>query len=183
MARPSKLTESELAKIRDRHIAGESIRSLAKEVGMGESSLRERISAQSAQIKKVANQMVATEREFKALPLSAQIAAHFLADAIKQRDSNMAEAGTNLSEVSKMWAKAAKDSTVKIMFKAMDDDGETVNPERLAACSEEMAPVMKSIQLSKEAGVIPLKAMELAARNKEPENEERKILLINAPEE
>lgn len=184
MARPSKLTESELAKIRDRHIAGESIRSLAKEVKMSESALRERISAQSAQIKQVAKQMVEAERNFKALPLSAQISARTLADEIKFRDENMASSAAYLSLTTKLWSKAAQDSTVKIMFKSMDDDGETVNPERLAACADEMPVIMKSIQLAKEASHIPLKAMDISAKEEKPEQEEgRKIILVNAPDE
>lgn len=61
---------------------------------MGESSLRERISAQSAQIKAVANQMVDADRAVKALPISAQIAAHSLADHLKSISNHLAGAAS-----------------------------------------------------------------------------------------
>ena len=76
MARPSKLSDRQWAEIEKRHLDGESIRSLAREFKVSESTIRERISAQSAQVKKVANQIVETNQALKALPISAQISAH-----------------------------------------------------------------------------------------------------------
>lgn len=183
MARPSKLTDDELAALRDRHINGESIRSLAKEVGMGESSLRERISAQSAQIKKAANQIVETKRTLKALPLSAQIAAHTRAEMLTQMGDRISSAGNDTALVSEMFAKAARDATSQIMFKAMGDDGETISPERLAECTEEIAAVMKSTMVSNEASKISLKLMDIAAKDKESDKGERIIHLVNDPDE
>jgi len=92
MGRPSKLTEAQLHECQRRHIEGESIRSLAKEFSVSESALRDRISAQSAQIKTVANQIVATERAVHALPISAQITAHNLASKLRAISDNLASA-------------------------------------------------------------------------------------------
>jgi len=72
MGRKSKTTPQQDQKLIERHLAGESIRSLAKEVGISEASLRAKISAQATEIKDVANQLVATEKSLKALPWHSQ---------------------------------------------------------------------------------------------------------------
>jgi ABC-type transporter Mla subunit MlaD len=54
--------------------------------------LRERISAQSAQIKNVAKQIVDTERAISELPISAQITAHGLASRLRAISENLAGA-------------------------------------------------------------------------------------------
>lgn len=92
MGRKSKLTESQWAEISRRHIEGESLRSLAKAFGVGESTVREKVSAQSAHIKIVANQIVATERAVMALPISAQITAHNLAAKLRAISDDLASA-------------------------------------------------------------------------------------------
>ncbi len=183
MARPSKLTEKQWAEIERRHLAGEGVRDLAKEYKIAPSNISKRVSKQTQQQKEVANQLAAAEMNFSRLPVSQQIATRKLADEIKFRDENMVSAAIHLSAVTKAWSKAADDSTIKAMFKSLDDDGVTVNPDRLKDCTEEMTTVMKSIQIAKEASHVPLKTMEIAARSKEPSNEERKIVLINAPED
>jgi hypothetical protein len=92
MGRRSKLTEAQWVEISRRHIEGESLRSLAREFGVSESTVREKVSAQSAQIKTVANQIVATERAVMALPISAQITAHNLASKLRAISDNLASA-------------------------------------------------------------------------------------------
>ena len=87
MGRRSKLSEKQWAEVIRRHVDGESIRSLAKEFGVGESTIREKISAESAQIKKVSNQIVETNRAVKALPISAQIVAHSRAQRLLAMES------------------------------------------------------------------------------------------------
>ena len=52
-----------------RHLAGESLVKLAAEFGVARSAMSEKVSARVGKIKSVANQMVAAEREFKALPV------------------------------------------------------------------------------------------------------------------
>lgn len=186
MARPKALSEKKWEEVIRRvpPLGTESIRSVAKEYGISEGTIRKRVNTHEKPALILANQIAATEEAFENLPLNTQVKVRALVDEIRQMNTNLATAGNDLAIVSKMWAKAAKDSTAKIMFKAMDDDGETVNPERLAECSDEMAPVMKSIQLAKEASHIPLKALEIASKTEKPEPEEgRKIILVNAPDE
>ena len=92
MGRPSKLSEKQWAESERRHLAGEKIRPLAREFGVGESAVRARISAQCAEIKAVANQIVATEQRFSSLPISAQIRARSLADELKAISLHLASA-------------------------------------------------------------------------------------------
>lgn len=70
MARPSKLTEKQWDEVIRRHLAGESISKLAAEFSIARSAMSEKISDRTNKIKSVANQMVAAEREFKAMPVS-----------------------------------------------------------------------------------------------------------------
>lgn len=178
MARKSKLSESKINELRDRHVAGESIRSLARETGISESSLRERISAQSAQIKKAAKQIVETKLTLKSMPLSAQISAHSRAEALLRMSENITSAGEDTSMVSKMFAKAARDAASQIMFKAMSDDGETVSPERLAECESEIAAVMKSALVSNEASKISLKLMDISTKDGSNTDKEASTITI-----
>lgn len=90
MGRKRKLSEEHLQRLMERHIAGESIRKLADEVGMAESSLRALISAQSAQIKTAANHIIAAERTLTSMPISAQITARTLASKLMRAMDNMA---------------------------------------------------------------------------------------------
>jgi hypothetical protein len=92
MARPSKLTEKQWLTIAERMASGESVRSLAREYKLSESTIRERLSAQTERVKAVANQILATERELRALPISAQITAHNLADQLRSISSHLASA-------------------------------------------------------------------------------------------
>lgn len=80
MGRKRKLSEEHLQRLLERHLAGESIRSLAREANISESALRGLISTQSAQIKTAANHMVAAEQALTKLSVSAQITARTLAN-------------------------------------------------------------------------------------------------------
>lgn len=93
MARPSKLTDKQWAEIEKRLLAGESIRSVAKAYGVGEATIRGRgVSAQVAEIKDVAKQIVSVQERLSALPVSAQVSAHSLADELRAISSNLASA-------------------------------------------------------------------------------------------
>ena len=55
-------------------------------------SIRARLSAQTEQVKTVANQVLATEAALKSLPISAQINAHNLADHLRSISGHLASA-------------------------------------------------------------------------------------------
>lgn len=92
MARPSKLTDRQWAEIEKRHIAGEKIRPLAKEYGVSEAAIRQRVSTQAAEIKDVAKQIATAEIRLEALPVTSQVYARTLADDLKAISANLASA-------------------------------------------------------------------------------------------
>lgn len=92
MGRKSALTEKQWADIGRRLLAGEKGRALAREFEVSEAAIRKRCGAQTKQIKDVANQLVAAETAFSALPISAQISARTLADELKEISMHLAGA-------------------------------------------------------------------------------------------
>jgi ABC-type transporter Mla subunit MlaD len=92
MGRKSSLTEKQWQEIEKRLIKGEKGRVLSREFGVSEAAIRKRFGAQTKQIKAVANQLVAAETAFSALPISAQISARTLADELKEISQHLAGA-------------------------------------------------------------------------------------------
>jgi hypothetical protein len=92
MGRPSKLSEAQIVEAQRRRLDGETWRAIAQSMKVSESALRERISAETAQIKTVANQIVETERAIMALPIPAQITAHNHAARLRAISDNLASA-------------------------------------------------------------------------------------------
>ena len=92
MARKSSLNDTQWAEVEKRLIAGEKGRALAREYGISESYIRKRCGAQSAQIKAVANQVIAAETAFKSLPVSAQVSAQSLIDELRAVSYHLAGA-------------------------------------------------------------------------------------------
>lgn len=101
MGRKSKLTDMEWETIRTRILNGETVRALAAEFGISPSALNEKVSVQTKQIKKVANQIVETQHALKALPISEQISAQQYAQkllAISDALGDAAIAGANIAK-------------------------------------------------------------------------------------
>lgn len=147
MGRPRKLSEEQLHRLMERHIAGESIRKLAGEAKMAESSLRALISAQSAQIKSVANQMVSAERAFQQLPLSAQITTKTIASRLMRMMDNMA-AGSELASGSYMKLMMAHNAQA-----AKVDEANPMAPETATA----MIAMAALGKLANQVGELPMR--------------------------
>jgi len=92
MAKKSPLTEKQWAEIEKRYLAGESARKLGVEFKIAESTIRSRFSAQSAQIKTVANQVIEAEKAFNSLPYSAQVSAQSLINELRAVSTHLAGA-------------------------------------------------------------------------------------------
>ncbi|MDP4114396.1 MAG: Hin recombinase [Bacillota bacterium] len=107
MARPSKLSEKQWAEVEKRHLAGESMRSLASEFGISEAAIRKRVSTRTNEIKEVAAQLVEAEQRFLSLPVSSQISARTLADELKAISSNLASAASYGAATAHKLAKVA----------------------------------------------------------------------------
>lgn len=151
MGRPSKLTDKQWASIEQRHLDGESIRSLAKEFKIAESSIRDRVSARSTEIKSVANQMVAAEARLKALPIAAQVSAHNLADRLRSISEHLCGAAAY---------GAATAHRLSGIANAQADLVDDANPqaEKSAAALSNIAGLTKMANASSEIGVNLLRA-------------------------
>lgn len=151
MGRPSALTEKQWAEIQTRLLAGEAGRVLAREFGISEAAIRKRLSAHCAQIKTVANQIVAAETTFKALPVSTQIAVRNFADDLHAMNMHMAGAGKFNSATAHRLAGIANGQVDKI---------DSVNPMESQEVLQGIAAMLK---LSNEAAVIPIGLMKANA--------------------
>lgn len=92
MGRKSPLKPEQWENIEQRLINGEAGCALAKEYGITYNAIKKRFGAQTKQIKAVANQILETERNFKALPISAQISAVNLADLLRSISGHLGHA-------------------------------------------------------------------------------------------
>lgn len=92
MGRHSKLTEAQWAQVGRRLLAGEGARALGREFGVSDAAIRQRFSTQHNAVKTVANQLVAAEVAFKALPIASQIDAHNLVDQLRSISVHLAGA-------------------------------------------------------------------------------------------
>jgi hypothetical protein len=164
MGRKSSLTEKQWNEIGKRLVDGEAGRVLAREFGISEAAIRKRFGSQVKQIKDVANQLVATEAAFKALPISAQISARTLADkliAISDHLAGAAEYGA---------ATAHRLSGIAHGKIAMIDDAAPLNEESL----ESLKGIAVLTKMANESSEI---AINLLRANKEKVDELNKTPL------
>lgn len=109
MGRKSALTPEQWQELIRRHmINGESIRSLAKEFGIAESSVREYIRAHKQKIEIASNQIVNATRALNSLPINAQITAHSLAQKKMMLQDGAADVAIDMMFVAKRLGSAAK---------------------------------------------------------------------------
>lgn len=92
MARPSKITDAQLAEIWSRYLAGELLSKLAKEFGMSASSLSERLKGRKDGLHEIANELAAAEKKFEQLPVVQQKAVRNLTDDLKDISFHLAGA-------------------------------------------------------------------------------------------
>lgn len=155
MGRKSKLTDAQWAEIERRMLVGGSTRALAKEFGVGEATLRGRKSAQVAEIKSVANQIVTTERALQALPISAQIHAQNHASRLRALSDNLLNAASLGAATSHRLAAIANAEVQKL------DDSNPFEPKSLEAlrgvavltklANDSAAPGLNILAASKDA--------------------------------
>lgn len=92
MARPSKLSPAQWAEVERRAAEGEGIRALAREFGISEGAIRQRVSTQTAQVRNAAHKLVVAQTTLEALPVRQQYAAISLADKLRNIGSSLASA-------------------------------------------------------------------------------------------
>ena len=113
MARPSKLTQAQWDDIERRLLSGETARALAREYGVSESGIRKKfgahqnLSAQSAQVRTVAEKLAEANTALTALPPAQRPVAISLADKLQAISSSLAEAAALGADTSQRLAKIA----------------------------------------------------------------------------
>lgn len=160
--RKSKLTEAQWKEVERRMIAGESVRAIAREFGVSEATIRLRKSTQVEEIKSVANQIVATEFALKALPISAQIAAHDLAAQLRSISGHLAGAANFGAATAHRLSGIAHAKVAEI------DDGDPLGAESMESLKG-IAVLTKMANDSSQIG------MNLLAANKEAVKELNQI--------
>ena len=92
MARPSKLTPEQWKEVERRVLDGESIRSLAKEFGVSEGAIRQRVSTQTTHVRNVAEKLAEAQTALAELPIRQQYIAVSLADKLRNISTSLASA-------------------------------------------------------------------------------------------
>lgn len=150
MGRKSKTTPEQDQRLIERHLAGESIRSLAKEVGISEASLRAKISAQSSQIKTAAKHIVAAEQSLTKMTISAQITARTIASKML-RSLDMVATGNELMGGSYMRLAMAHNAQAQKI--------DEVNPMTGKGSAEALVAMSALGKLANQAAEIPMRML------------------------
>ena len=141
MGRKSPITEKQWEQIGKRYADGEGARPLAKEFGVSEAAIRKRFSAHIAQVKRLANQVVATEVEIKKLPISTQIEVRTLADRLKAVSEHLAGAAEYGASTAHRLSALANTKLQEI------DD---IDPEKSGTALASVAVLMRTANISAE---------------------------------
>lgn len=92
MGRKSALTPEQWVEIEKRLLNGEVRRALAREFGISEAAIRQKLSSRVEKVKEVANQIVATNKALESLPIASQISAQTMAAKLMSVSSHLLNA-------------------------------------------------------------------------------------------
>lgn len=160
MGRPSKLTDAQWSEIERRLLEGETARSLGREFGVSEGAIRkkfgahQKVSAQSTQVRTVAEKIAEANTALAALPPSQRPAAVSLAEKLQNISESLASAAALGAATSHRLSALANVEVSKI------DDAKVLSAESLDA----MRGVAALTKLANESSNI---AINLLSANKE----------------
>ncbi len=174
MGRKSKLTDKQWEAIGKRYLDGESSRALGREFDVSESMIRKRFGAQTKKIKEVANQLVAAETAFQALPISAQISARTLADQLKSISEHLAGAANFGAATAHRLSGIAHNKVQEI------DDAAPMDEESMKKLTE-VAVLTKMANSSSEIGVNLLRANKDAIEDMNKREAPRQVINESLP--
>ena len=173
MGRPSKLTDKQWAEIQQRLLAGETTRALGTEFGISNVAVNKRFSSRNKEIKSVANQILATEQNLKALPVSSQIVAVSLADRLRAASMYLADSAVSGARTG-AHLKAVAGFHAEMVTRTNAGDAEGVALQRVIAGLTQVANESEKT------------ALNLIAANKDTVKEretERVIRVVNSPDD
>lgn len=152
MARPSKLTPDQWKIVSKRVIDGESMRALAKEFGVSEGAIRQRVNTQTAQVKNVAHKLAEAHTALAELPTHQQYMAVSLSEKLRNISDNLAAAAQYGAQTAHRLSALANSEVAKV------DDAEPL------ASVENLKGVAALTKLANESATI---ALNLLSANKE----------------
>ena len=152
MARPSKLTPDQWKEVERRVIAGESIRAVAREFGINEAAIRQRVSTQTPRVKMVAEKLAEAQTALAELPVHQQYIAVSLAEKLRNISDNLAAAASYGAQTAHRLSALANSEVAKV------DDAEPL------ASVENLKGVAALTKLANESATI---ALNLLSANKE----------------
>lgn len=154
MGRKSSLTPKQWEQIGKRLVAGESTSALAREYGVGKSTISERFSERTNRVKAAAGLIVKAETVLDSLSVSERFSAQSLADELRAISAHLAGAGKFGAATAHRLAGIAHSKVAEI------DDAAPLNAESLEA----LKGVAVLTKLSNDASTIGINLM---AANKE----------------
>jgi len=123
MARPSKLTDAQWHEVEKRMLAGEKATDLAREFKIDRAAITRRVTPNVRKVNHVANQMLAAEYAFKALPVTQQIATINLMDELRAISMHLAVAARNSAMSANKLTSLANAHIEKISEENITDPG------------------------------------------------------------
>lgn len=164
MARPSKLTEKQWGQIKERLLRGELIGVLAKEFGIGRTTITDKFPGGLKSLKELANQMVTIDGEFMALPITDRVSVTSFVDELKAITGHLAGAARFGSATAHRLAGIAHNQVQKI------DDADPLGEGGI----ETLKGISALTKLSNDASVIGINLLNA--------NKESVKIINNAPQ-
>lgn len=162
MPRLPKLSPDQLADIERRSLLGESVRALAREYGVGESAIRQRLGTQTAktahaaQVRSIAHQIADSRLALQTLTPVQQQAALTLADQLAAVSRSLASAAANGAATAHRMAALANAQAQRI-----DDAAPLADPEvlrgvaALTAIANSASTIPLGLLAANRAGSLP----------------------------
>lgn len=154
MGRKSALTPAQWHEIEQRLVAGEGFRALAREFGISDAAIRQRLSSRVETVKAVAGKLAKAQTELRTLPIASQMAAQTLAEKLMSVSMHLAGAAEYGAATAHRLAGVAHAKAQEI------DDADPLTPEGVEA----LRGIAALTKTANEAGAI---GIDLLRANKE----------------
>jgi hypothetical protein len=146
MSRPPALTPAQQADVRRRLAAGEGVRPLAREFGVGVATIN-RLAEHTERVRKVAEKVAAAQTALAELPPAHQHQALTLAEQLRKVSEDMAAAAVHAA------------GTARRLHSIASAQANKVNPDDPALSLDELRQVAALTKLANESAAIPLGLM------------------------
>lgn len=154
MGRPSKLTPDQWAEVQRRALEGESNRSLAKEFGVNEASVRAKVSTQTPRVREIAAKLAHAQEELATLPLVQQHSALTLAEKLRGISRDLAGAAVFGADTARRLKERANAEAIKHLAKPEVDVAGMQVVSGLTKLANESASIAQSLLAGGDRGAL-----------------------------